>query len=153
MPCFFPGRCKWNRVLMHGLVNQGVDMQRLPLLCSALMALAISLPAWGQGGMGSIEGDVLDPAGAVITDVTVTATNVETQLVRTATTNSSGRYALLRLPPGTYTISVEHAGFKRLDRPGIQVQVGDRITLNMPLQIGQVSDSVSVVGEAPMVRT
>jgi hypothetical protein len=128
-------------------------MQRLPLLSSALLALAISLPAWGQGGLGSIEGDVLDPAGAVMPDVAVTATNVETQLVRTATTNSAGRYALLRIPPGTYTVSVEHAGFKHLEYPGIQVQVGDRITLNVPLQIGQVSDSVSVVAEAPLVRT
>src|SRR6266404_4710245 len=138
---------------MLGLFDQGVNMQRLPLLFVVLLALAVSLPAWGQGGMGSIEGDVLDPSGAVIASVTVTATNLETQVVRTATTNSAGRYALLRMPPGTYTVSVEHAGFKRTERPGIQVQVGDRITLNIPLQIGQTSDSVLVVQEAPLVRT
>ncbi len=126
-------------------------MQRTVLAVALVLGLCVA--AYGQGGMGSIEGRVLDPAGAVIPNVNITATNTATAVAYTAVSNEVGNYALLRLPPGTYNIAVEHTGFKKLDRAGILVQVGDRLTVDLALQVGATGDTVTVTAEAPLVRT
>ncbi len=120
---------------------------------AALILCGCSSVLYGQGGLGSIQGSVLDPAGAVIPQVTVVATNVDTQVITTAVSNSSGSYSLLRLTPGKYNIDVQHAGFKKLERPGIQVQVGDRLAIDLTLEVGQTTESVSVNADTPLVRT
>ena len=94
------------------------------VLWVVILVLAVAICAFGQaGGTGSIEGQVLDQGGALIPEVTVTAVNTATQIVTTAVTNSVGNYALLRLQPGTYTLSIEHSGFKKLERTGVLVVV------------------------------
>jgi hypothetical protein len=118
-----------------------------------LLLLSTSFSAWAQGGMGQIGGQVLDQAGAVIPNVTVTATNTATGVVTTAVSNEVGSYVLLRLIPGTYTLTVEHPGFKKLVREDVLIQVGDRLNVDLPLQVGQASESVSVTAEVPLVRT
>lgn len=117
------------------------------------LVVYVCIGAFAQGGLGSIEGRVLDPTGSAIPQVTVTATSAETKVTTTAVSNDVGNYVLLRLAPGPYTLVVEQKSFKKLERSGLQVQVGDRLTVDLTLQIGLTSESISVTGEAPLVRT
>jgi hypothetical protein len=84
----------------------------------------------------------MDPAGAV-----VAGTNVATS----ATTNHTGDYVLPFLIPGPYDVSVEMEGFRRFLQEGITVQVDDKVTLNVKLEVGAVTESVNVTAEAPLM--
>ena len=88
---------------------------------------------------GEITGTITDATGAVLVGGVVTATNTATDLVRNATTNSSGVYALPNLPPGIYNLRAEKAGFKVSVRAGVEVQVDDVIRGDFALQLGDVT--------------
>ncbi len=122
------------------------------IILAVALVLSLCMAAYGQGGLGSIEGRVIDPAGAVVPNVNIKAVNTATQVVYSTLSNEVGNYALLRLPPGTYTMSVDHTGFKKLERAGLLVQVGDRLTIDLDLQLGSSTDVVTVTGETPLVR-
>jgi hypothetical protein len=126
-------------------------MQRM--LIAVALVLSLSVAAFGQGGMGSIEGRVTDTSGALVPGVTITATNTATQVAYTASSNQVGDYAVLRLPPGTYTVTVDHLGFKKLERANVQVRVGDRLSIDLGLQVGAATEVVTVTSEAPLVRS
>jgi Carboxypeptidase regulatory-like domain len=123
------------------------------ILLAVILVFGFAVAAFGQGGgMGSIEGRITDPSGSVVPAVTVRATNSATQVVYTAISNEVGNYAVLRLPPGTYTVTVEHSGFKKLERANLLVQVGDRLPIDLTLQVGASTEVVNVTSEAPLVR-
>jgi hypothetical protein len=109
------------------------------------------LPAFAQETRGQILGRVVDPSGAVVVGVTVQAVNTATNVRTTAVTNQSGDYVLPFLVPGTYTVTVEAPGFKRFVQEGISVQVNDKVTLNVTLEIGPTTETVRVVSDAPLV--
>jgi len=115
--------------------------------------MSISPAVWGQTGLGNITGRITDPSGAVVPSVGVTATNTATGIQAKSVSDSSGYYELLRLQPGPYTLEAEAVNFKKLLRSGLIVQVEDRIGLNLQLQIGSVSETVSVNAGAPLLRT
>jgi hypothetical protein len=117
-----------------------------------LLCLAIGAPAHGQGGFGSISGRVTDPQGAVVPGVKVEAINDATNARQESTTNSSGYYELLNLAPGSYTVEAGIASFKKLVRKGVTVEVDDRISLDLGLEIGQASETVEVTESAPLLR-
>jgi hypothetical protein len=94
----------------------------------------------------NLSGFVKDPAGAFIPGATVTARNPATGITRTATTNDEGFYQLLQLPAGTYELSVEAANFKKAVVPSVTVTVGQRADLDFGLEIGQITDVVTVTG-------
>lgn len=119
--------------------------------CFALLCLPLTL--YGQSGFGSIAGKVADPSGAIIVGAKVTATNIATNVKIEHSTNALGDYQLLQLPPGNYHVEVGAAGFKTLKRSGVVVQVGDRITLNLAMEVGEISETVNVSAEAPLLRT
>lgn len=108
---------------------------------------------YGQGGFGQIGGKVADPNGQSVAGAKITATNVETNVATDTISTDAGDYQLLRLSPGRYTLTVEAANFKKLERSGVTVQVADRLTIDLPLEVGQVSEVVSVTAEAPLLRT
>ena len=118
----------------------------------ALFALA-SFCLFAQDPRGAIRGRVADSTGAVVPNVEVRATNSATGVTASAKTNSSGNFAIPFLLPGTYTISAELTGFKRFVREGIQVQVSDIVELNIPMELGQVSETVEVTAQAPLLDT
>lgn len=107
---------------------------------------------FGQDPRGRVLGRVMDTTGAVVPGVTVVATNVETGVLTSATSNESGNYQLLYLNPGTYKLTVEQPGFKRVERTAVEVRVGDAITLDVSLEPGQVSESVTVTAETPLLE-
>src|SRR6202045_2543603 len=83
---------------------------------------------------GRISGYVRDPSGAIIAHATVKAVTVEQQLSRTTETDNTGFYDLLAMPPGTYAITVECAGFQSQVQTGVTLQVGDALRLDVALQ-------------------
>ena len=102
---------------------------------------------------GTIGGLAQDANGGVLPGVTVTVTNTETSLSRATVTGAEGRYVLAALPPGPYALRAELAGFKPHVRRDIQLTIGDTLTLNLTLQIGDIAIEDVVVGTTPLVNT
>src|SRR6267378_2274757 len=129
--------------------------QRRTLLSCSLLVVSLGLivaTAAAQEFRGSITGRVTDPGGAVVPGAQVTVTNTATNVSESATTNDEGVSTALYLTPGRYTVVVEKQGFKKLLQT-IEVRVGDKITLDLPLEVGNVSESVTVTTEAPLLET
>src|SRR5215208_8342859 len=121
--------------------------------CVVLALAAASLNASAQDSRGGITGRIVDSQNARMPGVTVTATNIATNVVTTTTTNSEGDYQILFLNPGTYTVTAELSGFKKVSRPGIEVTIGEKIDVNMTLDIGRMEETVSVTAESPLLGT
>jgi hypothetical protein len=100
-----------------------------------------------------LEGMVRDTSQAVVPGVTVTITNVETGISRTATTDAQGRYVFNLLPPAPYDLSAGLTGFKTTVRQGITLTVGAESVADLTLEIGAVAEQVTVTSEAPQVET
>ena len=94
----------------------------------------------------SITGIVTDPSGAPVAGATIVVTNIAQNVSVTAQSNESGNYVTPFLAPGTYRMSAEAAGFKRFLRENIGLQALDRARLDVQLEIGQLSESVTVSG-------
>jgi hypothetical protein len=108
---------------------------------------------FGQGFSAAISGSVRDASGAVIPQATVTVRNTETGLTRITETGANGNYSLPSLPVGPYELTVEKPGFRQLVRSGITLSVAQEAVLNLTLEVGNVTQTVEVTGEAPLVNT
>ena len=131
------------------------ELTRTSLSCFLLAMIVFGLivgSAAAQEFRGSITGQVTDPAGGPIPGSQVTVTNAATNTSNSVTTNEAGVYTFLYLAPGRYTVVAEVNGFKKTQHT-IEVQVGDKITLDMALEVGSVSESVNVTAEAPLLQT
>jgi len=117
-----------------------------------LVVLAVNT-CFSQESRGSITGTVVDPQSAVIPGAKVTVTNVETNVSTTVNTNSTGYWEVNFLIPGDYSVAVEASGFKTLKRGGIILSTGDRLGLNLSMEIGESSISVDVTADAPLLNT
>ena len=128
---------------------------RFVLICAlALTCSSVTAFAQADSTSANLSGVVKDPAGAVVPGATITARNPATNDTRTATTNDDGFYQLLQLTPGTYEVSVEAANFKKAVVPSITVTVGQRADLDIALEVGQITDVVTVSGaQTELVET
>jgi outer membrane receptor protein involved in Fe transport len=120
----------------------------------ALYSLTVTLLCGGVAfaqGTGTIHGNVTDPSGLPVAGATVTATLIERSSTRTITTGDDGGYVLPVLPVGSYSIKVESRGFKNFTQDGIQLTSNDNVRVDARLDVGSVSESVSVTAEAPLV--
>ncbi|MDQ3804383.1 MAG: TonB-dependent receptor, partial [Acidobacteriota bacterium] len=126
---------------------------RLAALCACLVFAAVSAASQSQATTGDIEGRVLDPAGAVVREATVTATNKATGFEKTATTDEDGGYRFVLLPPGTYDVRASAANFTAAQAAGVEVTVGSKTPLDLTLTVGGSSETITVTGEAPAVET
>jgi hypothetical protein len=108
--------------------------------------------AHGQG-FGKIVGTVTDPSGAVIVDAKVTAIQAGTGLARTASTDSSGFYVLESLRPSVYDLTIEAGKFHSSEQKGVSLLADQTLTANISMQVGAVSESVSVVSGTEQVDT
>src|SRR5438067_109262 len=121
------------------------ELFRLLRVCGLVLLLACAFHNVGaQTVVGRISGTIKDAAGAVIPGATVSVTNASTNLVRTATADGEGFYTLTNLPVGTYTVSAESQGFKRAEQAGVALTADARLTIDLTLEPGQVTETVQV---------
>jgi hypothetical protein len=109
--------------------------------------------AGAQAGTAEISGTVRDATDAVVPAVTITVTNQASGQMRQVLTDSDGNYAVLLLPVGEYAIRAEFAGFNTLIRQGVVLQVGQKLQLDLKMDVGQISEQVSVEESAPLLDT
>ena len=122
--------------------------------CLSLALTLVFLPlAFAQTNSGQLAGDVVDPSGAVVSGATITATNVATGSVYNAVSTSAGSYRFPSLNIGRYNVTVTAPGFKRTTSTDIEIQVGSTATRTIHLEPGGVTESITVVGDAPTVNT
>ena len=120
--------------------------------CFALLFAAGS--AFGQvGGTGSIQGTVTDPSGAVVAGAAVTATNLATGVETERKTTDAGFFVLSLLPAGEYTVTVKATGFQTLTQARVTVDALAVVGLDLKLQIGAASQSVTVRDAPSMLKT
>ena len=112
-----------------------------------------SAPAIGQLTTGTITGTVTDQSGAAVPGATVTLKNTDTGISRTTQTRENGKYEALSLPTGSYEISASLSGFQTVVHTGIGLALGQNAVVNFALQVGEVSQSVTVTGETAQVET
>ncbi len=121
------------------------------MLCISLLLLAGQ--ALAQGTTSRVTGTVTDATGAVVSGATVTLTNEATNISFTTQSASTGAYTFDLITPGTYKVAVEKAGFKKIVSTGNVVQINQPATINVTMQVGDVSAIVSVEATAEAVQT
>ncbi|MDT5294518.1 MAG: hypothetical protein QOJ76_1398, partial [Acidobacteriota bacterium] len=131
-------------------------------LCKSACALALLLfcLAFGFGHaaaqsttQGAIGGTVKDPQGAVVANASVTVKNEETNKEATATTDSEGRFRVVQLQPGNYTVTIAASGFSGFTQQKVVVEVGRVTPIDADLSVGGAQETVQVTGEAPAINT
>lgn len=127
-------------------------MSASKLLLVIVVAL-FAVTAVAQTSTSRITGRVLDAKHASIPGATVTITNEATNVSQTQTTTEAGVYAFEALPVGDYTVSVEHTGFKKFLKTGNHLEVNNPLTVDVMLEIGQVSEVVTVQGGPEQLQT
>src|SRR5437867_4026811 len=128
-------------------------LTRALTLFVCLLMTAVAALAQSQATTGNIEGRVLDPKDAAVPGATVTATNQQTGLEKTATTNDQGDFSIILLPPGQYTVRANASGFAPSEIKDVTVTVGGKTPLDVKLTVGGASGSVTVTSEAAAVET
>jgi hypothetical protein len=135
--------------MKHYSVSQVLKSQLRIFSLSALFSAAL----FAQGVNSSMVGTAMDPTGAVVPGVQVTATNVNTGVRASSTTDGTGNFRVPYLQPGQYNLEAEAAGFKRFIRKNINLELDRELRIEVSLETGQVSDSISVTAAAAMVQT
>jgi Carboxypeptidase regulatory-like domain/TonB dependent receptor-like, beta-barrel len=115
--------------------------------------LLLCLPLWSQGSAGRILGTVYDSSGGVIAGATVTITDVARGTTRTLTSDQAGAYLAPGMLPGTYIVRGQAANFQPLQRENVQVQVGQDSRVDLTLQPGSTTQTVTVTEQLPLVQT
>lgn len=117
------------------------------------VAAAIAVPAVGQVATGSLSGNVVDGSGAAVPAVKIIATNPATGSKVETVSSEAGLYVFAALPPAVYTVTAEKSGFKKLSRSSVEIRIGQRLDLNLSLEVGDVAQAVDVTGELPVLET
>src|SRR5262249_53780139 len=104
-------------------------------------------------GAGGLTGTLVDQAGAKVPGATVTVTSTGTGAARTVVTSPDGAFTVPGLSPGLYDVHAELAGFRPLTREGVRVTTGEAVRLDLRLELGGVSEAVTVKADAPILRS
>jgi len=115
--------------------------------------LLTSVATFGQSDRGTITGTVSDPAGAIVAGAKVEARSVATSSVHEVASTETGNFTLSQLPAGSYELTVTVAGFKRFVRQNITVQVAGTVRIDVPLEVGATSESVTVTESTALLKT
>ncbi|MPY88350.1 MAG: TonB-dependent receptor [Luteitalea sp.] len=139
------------------LGNEGGAMVRwIPCVLSLILVLggsAAPVGAQSRATSADLTGLVQDASQALVSGATVTATNVATRVSRAATTSERGRYTIPALPPGTYSVTVEHAGFAAEVREDVSLELGATVAVDVVLQVAGAREAVTVRTTPPLVDT
>src|SRR3984885_15086168 len=151
------------RFLCHAPLGFNFSKSEETSMCSLFAAAGTVLAAglllatycfvFAQSDRGIITGTVTDTTGAVVSNVAIEARQLETGSVFPTTTTSTGSYTLSELPVGSYEVAATVPGFKKYVRSGITVQVAQTLRIDIPLEVGTSSESVTVSAEASLLKT
>ena len=108
---------------------------------------------YAQANLATVTGVVTDSANALVPGVALTIRNVETNITREITTSPTGDYTITNLAPGTYEVKAEMAGFRSYQRTGLVLQVGQVLRLDIQMELGAVTESVTVSTAPPTLNT
>jgi hypothetical protein len=127
----------------------------LALACATVLGILLTSPttASAQAVTGTLLGNVTDSSGAAVPGATVTATEQQTNISRTTVSNDAGYYIFSSLQNGTYSVDAELQGFKKFVRPNVKVDVNTTIRVDLKLEVGQMTESVTVAAESPVLQT
>src|SRR5258708_5349059 len=123
------------------------------VLTLLVLFLLVGVPVFAQMETATLSGIIQDPNGRVVPDVEVTATRIETGTAVTTKTNGAGIYFFTGLMPGHYHLMVRKPGFKEIAIKEFQLYVQDKLEQNFSLEIGSVSETMTVSGTNPLVNT
>lgn len=133
-------------------VRSGVK-QVVQLLGAMIGVFLICLPAFSQSSAGRILGTLTDQSGGVVEGATVTVNDTQRGTTRTLTTNQAGEYIAPNLTPGTYRVRAEAKGFKATERQNIILEVNQDLRVDLQLQPGEISQTITVTEAIPLVET
>src|SRR5215471_13009973 len=119
----------------------------------AICVCLLALTAFAQSDRGTITGTITDPAGAIVPNAPIQVRNVETGGVYDGASSTTGNYTIAQLPPGTYEVSASVQGFKKYIRRGIVVQVATVLRIDIPLEVGTSTESITVTEQASLLNT
>jgi hypothetical protein len=126
----------------------------LPLwVVLAILTILVTGVAIAQTVDAELTGLVKDPAGSAMPNATLTLTNQDTGVARTIKSDSEGRYRFYPVSPGRYTMKVEATGFVTATVTGLEVNMGVHVERDVPMSVGNVQESVTVMGEVPPIDT
>ena len=136
---------------------EGLRRQHGPVLLLVAMtagaALIVPSHASAQAVTGTLLGNVTDSSGAGVPGATVTVTEVQTSISRSAVSNDAGYFIFTSLQNGTYSVDAELTGFKKSVRQNVKVDVNTTIRVDMKLEVGQLTEAVTVSAETPVLQT
>lgn len=119
-----------------------------------MLALAVFVtvaPALAQEARSTLSGTITDASGSAVVGAQVRITNTETGVTQSVASNEVGQYRLLFVNPGTYRLTVEMSGFHTFAREGIVLTLGEAATLDVPMEIGSQTETVTVAAQAPLL--
>ena len=128
-------------------------LNKLTVFCLCVTLLAIAAPTFAQDFRGRMNGTVTDNTGAILPGVTVTATSPAMIQPQVQVTGADGSFRFLALPPGTYEIGFELAGFQNLKREGVRVVINQTLTVDQQMNVATLQETVTVTGASPIVDT
>jgi len=135
------------------VTTAAIRIALLIIIIVVLTGCLLSLPAMAQSTAGRVLGSITDSTGASVAGATVVITDVQRGTSRTLATDDAGAYAAPDLTPGTYKIHVEAKGFKSVERPNVVIEVATDVRADFALQTGQVSETVVVNEDVPLLNT
>ncbi|HYV23680.1 MAG TPA: TonB-dependent receptor [Pyrinomonadaceae bacterium] len=122
---------------------------RVLLACVTVLLVVSAAMAQAQSNAGDLQGTVRDPNGAAVPNASITARNTGTNIAREATSNDDGNYKIVNLPPGDYEVTVKASSYKTAIIPSVKVTIGQTINQDIPLELGELSATVTVTSVAP----
>ena len=128
-----------------------IPLRNFVVVCSVLLFITVAV--YGQGPTATISGVVHDQTGAVLPGVSIQVINRETGTTRMVISDDEGRYRVPALDAGTYAVEGSLTGFRTVVREGIVLTVGSQAVVDLTTEVGQLTESLTVTGEVPLVQT
>src|SRR6185312_7643312 len=123
------------------------------ILAVSLLSILIPVAAFSQAGNGTITGTVTDQTGASVAGAAVSVTNAATGVAVSTVSTTTGAYTAPNLPPGSYSVSVTAAGFKKYVRNSLSLAAAQTLGIDVPLEVGGTTDTITVSAEASLLKT
>ena len=140
--------------LPYSRFNEVIAM-KLQILSTIVLSFAVLMPCalYGQADKGTLLGTVQDASGAAVPGAAVKATEVNTNILHSTTTNDDGNYTFPLLEPGLYTVEADHTGFSRVTRTNVHLEANSAVRTDFAMPLGSVSDTISVSASAAVLQT